>query len=153
MNVIRSLARLTPGSRRLLLAAPIALAIITGLLFMHVLTGSHQPTLAFEGSTMGAHNQVAAAPAATDGVVMSATAEGDDCRDGCGTPAGMPDHSVLMTVCVLALLAAATLLFTPALRALFTRAITRTRSHTLPLVAGLPHPRPPSLLSLSISRT
>ena len=72
MNVIRSHARLTPGVRRLLLAAPIALAIITGLLSMHILTGSHQPALASETSAMSTHSQVGSAPAAADDTPMTA---------------------------------------------------------------------------------
>ena len=106
MNVIRSHARLTPGVRRFLLAAPIALAIITGLLSMHVLTGSHQPALASETSAMSTHSQVGSAPAAADDTPMTAAAAegaGGHCQDGCGSPAGMPDHSLLMMVCVLAL--------------------------------------------------
>jgi len=65
----------------------------------------------------------------------------------------MPDHSMLMMVCVLALLAAVIVLLAPTFRALLTYAVDRSRSHTRPLLAGLPHPRPPSLLVLSISRT
>lgn len=155
MNVIRSHARLTPGVRRLLLAAPIALAIITGLLSMHVLTGSHQPALASETSAMSTHSQVGSAPAADDTPMTAAAAEGagGHCQDGCGSPAGMPDHSMLMMVCVLALLAAVIVLLAPTFRALLTYAVARSRSLTRTLLAGLPHPRPPSLLVLSISRT
>lgn len=156
MNVIRSHARLTPGGRRLLLAAPIALAIITGLLSMHVLTGSHQPALASEISAMSTHSQVGSAPAAADDTPMTAAAAegaGGHCQDGCGSPAGKPDHSMLMMVCVLALLAAVIVLLAPTSRALLTYAVARSRSHTRTLLVGLPHPRPPSLLVLSISRT
>lgn len=156
MNVIRSHARLTPGVRRLLLAAPIALAIITGLLSMHILTGSHQPALASETSAMSTHSQVGSAPAAAADTPMTAAAAegaGGHCQDGCGSPAGMPDHSMLMMVCVLALLAAVIVLLAPTSRALLTYAVARSRSHTRTLLAGLPHPRPPSLLVLSISRT
>lgn len=156
MNVIRSHARLTPGVRRLLLAAPIALAIITGLLSMHVLTGSHQPALASETSAMSTHSQVGSAPAAADDTPMTAAAAegaGGHCQDGCGSPAGMPDHSMLMMVCVLALLAAVIVLLAPTSRALLTYDVARSRSHTRTLLVGLPHPRPPSLLVLSISRT
>ena len=148
MNVIRSHARLTPGVRRFLLAAPIALAIITGLLSMHV--------LASETSAMSTHSQVGSAPAAADDTPMTAAAAegaGGHCQDGCGSPAGMPDHSLLMMVCVLALLAAVIVLLAPTFRALLTYAVDRSRSHTRTLLAGLPHPRPPSLLVLSISRT
>ncbi|CAI9394136.1 DUF6153 family protein [Microbacterium sp. T2.11-28] len=154
MNVIRSHARLSPGVRRLLLAAPIALAIITGLLSMHILTGSHQPALASETSAMSTHSPVGATRAAdTSMTTAAAEAAGGHCQDGCGTPAGVPDHSVLMMVCVLALLAAAIVLLVPTFRGLFTRAVARARSQTRMLLAGLPHPRPPSLLVLSISRT
>ena len=156
MNVIRSHARLTPGVRRLLLAAPIALAIITGLLSMHVLTGSHQPALASETSAMSTHSQVGSAPAAADDTPMTAAAAegaGGHCQDGCGSPAGMPDHSMLMMMCVLALLAAVIVLLAPTSRALLAYAVARSRSHTRTLLVGLPHPRPPSLLVLSISRT
>jgi len=54
---------------------------------------------------------------------------------------------------VLALLAAVIVLLAPTFRALLTYAVDRSRSHTRTLLAGLPHPRPPSLLVLSISRT
>ena len=143
MNVIRSHARLTPGVRRLLLAAPIALAIITGLLSMHVLTGSHQPALASETSAMSTHSQVGSEPAAADDTPMTAAAAegaGGHCQDGCGSPAGMPDHSMLMMVCVLALLAAVIVLLAPTSRALLTYAVARSRSHTRTLLVGLPHP-------------
>lgn len=60
---------------------------------------------------------------------------------------------MLMMVCVLALLAAVIVLLAPTSRALLTYAVARSRSHTRTLLVGLPHPRPPSLLVLSISRT
>ena len=82
MNVIRSHARLTPGVRRFLLAAPIALAIITGLLSMHGLTGSHQPALASETSAMSTHSQVGSAPAAADDTQLRRRALGGIARTG-----------------------------------------------------------------------
>ena len=51
------------------------------------------------------------------------------------------------------LLAAVIVLLAPTSRALLTYAVARSRSHTRTLLVGLPHPRPPSLLVLSISRT
>jgi len=156
VNVIRSHARLSPGVRRLLLAAPIALAIITGLLSMHVLTGSHQPALASETSAMSTHSQVGSAPAAADDTPMTAAAAegaGGHCQDGCGSPAGMPDHSMLMMVCVLALLAATIVLLAPALLARLGTALALLRLHGRNVLTALPHPRPPSLIVLSISRT
>nr|WP_276569148.1 DUF6153 family protein [Microbacterium lacticum] len=132
------------------------MAIITGLLSMHILTGSHQPALASETSAMSTHSQVGSAPAAADDTPMTAAATegaGGHCQDGCGSPAGMPDRSMLMMVCVLALLAAVIVLLAPTSRALLTYAVARSRSHTRTLLAGSPHPRPPSLLVLSISRT
>lgn len=156
MNVIRLHVRLTPGVRRLLLAAPIALAIITGLLSMHILTGSHEPAVASEISAMSVHGQGDTAPVTGGTTAMTATVEegtGIHCPDGCDNPAGMPDHSMLMMVCVLGLLAAVILLLAPNLRALVARAVASARSHPRILLAALPRPRPPSLLVLSISRT
>ena len=69
----------------------------------------------------------------------------DSARFMCVAAAGAPP--------VLALLAAVIVLLAPTFRALLTYAVDRSRSHTRTLLAGLPHPRPPSLLVLSISRT
>lgn len=154
MNVIRSQARLSPTVRRLLLVAPIALAIITGLLAMHTLTGSHDPA-ASGSSTVSVHTQVHDM-AASDGMVTTAITNevaAGHCEDGCGIPAGMPDHSMLMMVCVLALLAAVITLLAPSVLAVLARTLARAHVRTGVMLTALPLPRPPSLLVLSISRT
>lgn len=153
MNVIRSHARLSSAVRRLLLVAPVALAIITGLLAMHTLTGSHQPAVS-GSSAMSVHGQVGAA---TPGEVATTetmhAGAAPRCHAVCGSSAGMPDHSMLMVVCVLALLAAIIVLLAPAVSAILARTLARTRVRAAILLSALPRPRPPSLLVLSISRT
>lgn len=153
MNVIRSHARLSSAVRRLLLVAPVALAIITGLLAMHTLTGSHQPAVS-GSSAMSVHGQVD--DASPGGIATTATMDegaGDHCPAVCGGSAGMPDHSMLMVVCVLALLAAIIVLLAPTVMTVLARTLARERVRTGAMLAALPRPRPPSLLVLSISRT
>ena len=60
---------------------------------------------------------------------------------------------MLTMVCALALLAAAIVLLAPVLLARLGVALALLRLHGRIVLAALPHPRPPSLLVLSISRT
>ena len=73
-----------------------------------------------------------------------------DPRAGRRAQPGMADTPWLIAT---GLLAAVIVLLAPTSRALLTYAVARSRSHTRTLLVGLPHPRPPSLLVLSISRT
>jgi len=144
--------------------------IIAGLLGMHTLsvghtlpavghgmtapaTSEHAPAQHVDASTTAISSASAAAPSsmgmpATDHPVTTA---GNVCAsDACGN--GMPAHAMQMMLCVLALLAVALVLLTPRVHGwLLTRAVRAMSLRTV--IATLPHPRPPSLHVLSISRT
>lgn len=60
---------------------------------------------------------------------------------------------MLMMACVLALLAATIVLLAPALLARLGTVLALLRLHGRNVLTALPHPRPPSLIVLSISRT
>lgn len=147
MNTIRSLASTRSTMHRLVLMLGIAVALIAGLLAMHTLTaGNTHVESAPAISSAAAHDQVMVG-AAVDGTA----ADTGHCA-GCGAPGNMPDHSMLMMVCVLALLAAVIIVMAPALLARLSMSL-----GVVVLAAdvprALPRPRPPSLLVLSISRT
>ena len=84
---------------------------------------------------------------------MNSEAAAGHCAGDCGGSGGVPDHSMLTMVCALALLAAAIVLLAPVLLARLGVALALLRLHGRIVLAALPHPRPPSLLVLSISRT
>lgn len=130
VNTIRSLAWARTTGRRFVITIAMVVAVIAGLLAMHTVSGAvHTPASS-----------------------MQTTAGAEHCPGECDEPAHRPDHSMVMTACVLALLAAVTIVFAPALH---TRAATpmARAAQLLGTVRALPRPRPPSLLVLSISRT
>ena len=161
MRVVQS----PSGLRRLLMTFATALLLIAGLLAMHTLTGTL--TFGHEAAGVPASEGVGASYApgsdmgsithpagALDGAaVMGTGAAADHCSGDCGASGGVPDHSMLMMVCVLALLAAAIVLLAPVLLARLGAALALLRLHGRTVLSALPHPRPPSLLVLSISRT
>ncbi|WP_298866245.1 DUF6153 family protein [uncultured Microbacterium sp.] len=152
---IRSHERVPSVLRRLLVLVPVALAIITGLLGMHTLTGSHASPTA-ETTMANVHSAGVAPATSVGGAGAAAMEEGSSaghCAGDCSYPAGMPDHSMLMMVCVLALLAAVIILLAPTALALLAYTLARAHARGRSLLARLPHPRPPSLIVLSISRT
>ncbi|MGV9194396.1 DUF6153 family protein [Microbacterium sp. MC2] len=159
MNHIRTLVHSPSALHRLLLTFATALLLIAGLLAMHTLTSGHAETLA--AASEAAH----AAPASDlDGTVATGSmlentigtgpdASGGHCEGDCGGAAGMPDQSMLTMACVLALLVAVIVLLAPALLARLGTALALLRPHGRDVLTALPHPRPPSLIVLSISRT
>jgi len=172
----------TPGGtlrralRGTLLTLAMSLLVIAGLMGMHTLSVGHalpgagqavaaHGTSAGHGAAAGhgtdltqgaveahAHHGLAdPAVSATHAVAPHAAVSADACADdACG--GSMPDHTMQMMLCVLALLAAALVLLAP-------RLLGRLRLPLFGIVSlrvlrgALPHPRPPSLLFLSISRT
>lgn len=161
MNDIRAAVRTRFGLHRLLLTFTTALLLIAGLLAMHTLTdmltlGHADSSTVTSGSPSGLHDSGATVEAVS--MFEATTALGQDartehCSGDCGDAGGVPDHSMLMMVCVLALLAAVIVLLAPMLLALLGVAMALLRLHGRTVLAALPHPRPPSLLVLSISRT
>ena len=161
MNRIRAVLHAPSGLHRLLLTFVTALLLIAGLLAMHTLTGT----------LLGGHTDAPAASAVTDAghadagaaavtgsmsdasAGMGADAAAGHCAGDCGDAGGMPDHTMLMMACVLALLAAVIVLLAPVLLARLGAALSLLRLHGRTVLAALPHPRPPSLIVLSISRT
>ena len=147
MKAIRSLADTDSLLHRALLTFAIALALISGLLAMHVLhaADSHAVTevTAIEDGAPCTSGPPSAAPS---------TSQAAHCPDGCDAPAHAPEHLMLMVTCVLALLTAAAVLIPPLSldRSIATRACIDAG---LGVRRALAHPRPPSLLILSISRT
>ena len=152
---IRSDERVPRALCRLLVLVPVALAVIMGLLGMHTLTGSHASPAA-ETTMASVHSAGVALATSVGGAGVAAVEDGssvDHCTGDCSYPAGMPDHSMLMMVCVLALLAAVIILLAPTALALLAYTLARVHARGRSLLARLPHPRPPSLIVLSVSRT
>ncbi|MCI9857049.1 DUF6153 family protein [Microbacterium proteolyticum] len=161
MKVMSELVRRGFGAARLVLAVPVALAIIAGLLSMHVLTAPHDPA-PHDPAHGTAITAMSAAGTNLDSPLVGASptrpeaAEGGGaaCSPGeCDDPSGMPDHSMLMMTCVLALLTALVMVFAAGLRTSGTRPLCTLRPPLRVLLAALRRPRPPSLLVLCISRT
>lgn len=146
MKTIRSMASTGSSTRRLVFMLGIAVALIAGLLAMHTLTAgtTHLESTAAISSAAD-HDEVTVGAA-----VEGTAADTGHCVGDCGAPRNMPNHSMLMMVCVLALLAAVIVVRAPALLARLSMPLGRVA-----LVADAPRtsPRPPSLLVLSISRT
>lgn len=148
MNTIRSLASTGATLHRLLFMVGIAGALIASLLAMHTLTtATHQVDAAPAMSSAADHHQ-AMAGAAVDGTVDDAR----PCLGDCGAPGDMPHRAILMTACVLALLAAAIVVLAPALLARLSTSL-GAAVLVVDVPRALPRPQPPSLLVLSISRT
>lgn len=164
MEVLRSLASTGSTRRCRLPVFGLLLMLISGLLAMHVLSmsgpgaehGSQAVVVQVDHAAAGLPAGMSAVDDPGDGTTdarMSAAAaeDGPECTDDCGTP--MPNHSMLMMGCVLALLAGGLILLAPML--LGRLQISHSLAvRALPLVGTvLPRPRPPSLTVLSISRT
>lgn len=159
MNHIRTLVHAPSGLRRLLLTFATALLLIAGLLAMHTLTSGHADTPA--AASEAAHaapdsdlgGTVATGSMLENTIGTGTEASGGHCEGDCDSSGGMPDHSMLMMACVLALLAATIVLLAPALLARLGTVLALLRLHGRNVLTALPHPRPPSLIVLSISRT
>ncbi len=146
--MIRSLASTDSTARRLVLMFGIAVALIAGLLAMHTLTaGITHLESAPAMSSAAVHDQAMAGPA-----VEGTAVDTGDCLGDCGVSGNMPNHSMLMMVCVLALLAAVIIVLAPALLARLAMSL-GVVVLAVDVPRALPRPRPPSLLVLSISRT
>ncbi|MDF1479717.1 DUF6153 family protein [Leifsonia sp. H3M29-4] len=145
MKTIRSLASTHSSMHRIVFTLGFALALIAGLLAMHTLGVGD--THVDSGLTASAsdHGQVGAA---TDRTAV----DPGHCAGECGASRDMPEHSMLLMVCALALLAAVIVILAPALLARFSTSLGMTMlvRHA---VRAVPRLRPPSLLVLSISRT
>ncbi len=146
MNTIRSLASTRSGAHRTFLTVMAAVALIVGLLAMHTLstgTAHAEPHTTVAIADHDQPAQMADAGNATDT---------GHCPGDCGGPGNMPDHSMLLMICALALLAAVIVVLAPALLG----GLGLNPGVRAPLrdaARALPRPRPPSLLVLSISRT
>ncbi|PZQ89530.1 MAG: hypothetical protein DI534_06885 [Leifsonia xyli] len=143
---------------RVLLLAALAVGVIVGLLTMHLPLASdgHQ----MSGSSMSGMSGSAldtsmtadmADMAAADATASTAFGPAMSCALGCASPAsGSDDMTMLMMVCVIAL-------FGIALALAATSGGWRLRLADLieraSVARRVPHPRPPSLHALSISRT
>ena len=138
-------------------------AVVLGLLAMHTLTGTltsgHADTPAAASEAAHAAPDSDLGGTVATGSMLENTigtgpeASGGHCEGDCDSSGGMPDHSMLMMACVLALLAATIVLLAPALLARLGTALALLRLHGRNVLTALPHPRPPSLIVLSISRT
>ncbi|WP_298229715.1 DUF6153 family protein [Gryllotalpicola sp.] len=137
----------------------LAVTLIIGLLAMHnMLTpGGGQNESGMSASAAAHHGQstlpMTVSPAAVNDAPCAGYGCGGACADNaCGAPGNMPDHSMLLMMCAMALLAVAIAAVSSALLTL--TGMSLLRAVLLPGPAqALPRPRPPSLLVLSISRT
>lgn len=145
MKTIRSLTSTRSSMHRVFLTLGFAVALIAGLLAMHTLGASDTHVDSAQTVSASDHGQVGAT---TDRAAVDA----GHCASDCGAPRDMPDHSMLLMVCALALLAAVIVVLAPALLARLSTSLGMTMlvRHA---VRAVPRLRPPSLLVLSISRT
>lgn len=146
MNTIRSLASTRSGAQRAFLTVMAAVALIVGLLAMHTLSTGTAHAESRTSATIAEHDQPAQM---TD--ARGATDTGH-CPGDCGGPGNMPDHSMLLMICALALLAAVIVVLAPTLLSGLGMS-PRVAAPLRDAARALPRPRPPSLLVLSISRT
>ncbi|MCR8670235.1 DUF6153 family protein [Agrococcus sp. HG114] len=161
MKHVRALVHSPARLHRLLLTFTTAVLLIAGLVSMHTLTGGFLDGHADAARTSAAPAQADAradmrATAATEHGATARTgsdASPGGCADDCRGPEGSPGHSMSTMVCVLALLAAAVGLFAPVRLGRLGVSLASLPSHRGAVLAALPHPRPPSLIVLSISRT
>lgn len=145
MKTIRSLTSTRSTMHRIVITLGFAVALIAGLLAMHTLNAGGTHIEYAQAATAFDHGQNAAA---LDG----AAGDTGHCGDDCGAPGPMPDHSMLLMVCALALLVAGIVVVAPALLARLSMSLSLgvlVRN----AARALPERRPPSLLVLSISRT
>lgn len=162
MNHTRTLVNSPSVLHRLLLTFATALLLIAGLLAMHTLATGHAQT---PGATAVAPAVAHATPGSALGGTVSTgvmpttmSVTGSDPAAGryqgdCGGSSEMPEHPMLLMACVLVLLAAAVVGLAVALPVRRDTALALLRMHGRNVLAALPHPRPPSLIVLSISRT
>lgn len=143
MKTIRSLANTRSTLHRILFTLGFAGVLIAGLLAMHTL--STGDTRIESAQTASGHGQDAVA---MDGEAVDA----GHCAGDCGAPDPMPDHSMAVMVCALALLAVVVVVLAPALLARLSMSLNLAVLLRDGARASAP-PRPPSLLVLSISRT
>jgi len=147
MKTIRSLASTRSTMHRVFLTFAAAFVLIAGLLATHTLS---------TGSTHHESGEVTIAAAnhhrAPEAAVNSAVVDVGHCAGDCGAPGNMPSHSLLLMVCVLALLAAAIVALAPALLARLSMSVSLAKL-VRDAARALSPPQPPSLLVLSISRT
>jgi len=155
---IRVPIRTLSGLHRLLLTFLTAFLVIIGLVAMHTLASGlnaehrETPNTAAERSATSMENSTASMLDAATGVSPEAWAA--HCAGDCdGRFSGMPNHSMLTVACALALLSVLVLLLAPMLLGRVGAALSLLRLHGHSVLAALPHPRPPSLIVLSISRT
>ncbi|TYL50268.1 DUF6153 family protein [Agromyces mariniharenae] len=165
MAGIRAFVRTELNAARLLVSLAAAIALIAGLLAMHVLStfGSDHALAGPVTISEHAHHPVAPGHAepgeqATNlspghsVLSLGHSVSGEPCDGECDMPAGMPTHSMLMASCVLGLVGAILLLLPPASRAL-PAALEATRVVGARILRAAAPLRPPSLHVLSISRT
>jgi len=132
-----------------------ALLLIGGLLAMHTLAAAHDMgQMSTTSSAMvvpasGHHN----APHEGMAVMADETPMPGVDAGSSGTPAPMPDHSMLMVTCILALIAGVIVVLAPVVLAWLGGMLTLLVQRLQVGLGSLPLPRPPSLYVLSISRT
>ena len=165
MAGIRAFVRTELNATRLLVSLAAAVALIAGLLAMHVLNASGSDHAVAGPVTISEHAHHPVAPGNADPgeqathlspghSVLSPgnSVSGEPCDGECEMPAGMPTHSMLMAACVLGLVGAILLLLPPASRA-WPAAFEATRIVAARILQAVAPMRPPSLHVLSISRT
>ena len=143
MEAIRRFVASDAAPRRALLFFAGTLLLIGGLLAMHTLAAAHD---------MGPMSNASSA------MVVPASGHHDAPHDGMdegrsGVAAPMPDHSMLMVTCILALLAGVIVVVAPAALAWLGGMLTLLEQRIQMVLGSRPLPRPPSLHVLSISRT
>ena len=147
MSAIRSLASTRSTMHGVFLTFTAAFVLIASLLAMHTLsTGDDHLESDAVAIAAAAHDQ------APQAAVNNSAVDAGYCAGECGAPGNTPGHALLLMVCALALLAAATVVLAPALLARLSMSLglaVLVRDSARALAPA----RPPSLLVLSVSRT
>ncbi|MGW4931280.1 DUF6153 family protein [Agromyces sp. NPDC004153] len=158
MAGIRAFVRTELNATRLLVSLAVAVALIAGLLAMHVISASGSDHAVAGPVTISEHAHHPVARGHADPGKQAThfsprhTVSGEPCDGECEMPAGMPTHSMLMAACVLALVGAILLLLPPVSRA-WPATLEATRIAAARILQAVAPSRPPSLHVLSISRT
>lgn len=158
MAGIRAFVRTELNATRLLVSLAAAVALIAGLLAMHVLGIPASDHAGAGALTISEHAHHSSASAHADPgeqathLSPAPAVSGEPCDGDCGMPAGMPTHSMPMAACVLGLVGAILLLLPPASRALLA-ALEGPRRVAAQMFGAVAPLHPPSLHVLSISRT